>query len=125
MALSTKIKNIGYINPEFEKLPLKKLFVASFFISIATIILGMVAQFILPPEVPLYYGLPQTRDQIAPSLFIVLPSLVSITITVLNAVFSIKTHDNYLKKALAFTSIAVSILATITTYKIVFLVGSL
>lgn len=126
MALSTKIKNIGKsvkLNPEFEKLPLKKLFVSSFFISVFAIIFGLLSQFILPPEIPLYYGLPQTTEQLAPSIFIILPSLISIAITVLNAVFSIKSHDNYLKRALAFASISIAILSIITTTKIVFLVG--
>lgn len=113
------------LNPEFEKLPLKGLFLWSFIISFSTIALGLIAQLILPPEIPLYYGLPQTTDQIAPSLLIILPSGISIIVTLLNAICSTKTQDNYLKKALAFTSIAVSILAIITTYKIIFLVGSL
>lgn len=135
MALSTKIKTmshnirgIGYsvkLNPEFEKLPLKKMFVASFFISVATILLGLIAQIILPPEIPLFYGLPQTSEQLSPAIFIILPSLASILITIINAIISIKIDGNYLKRTLAFASIAVSILAVITTYKIIFLVGSL
>lgn len=128
MAISTKIKGFGYsvkLNPEFERLPLKKLFVVSFLISLSTIVLGLAAQFILPPEIPLYYGLPQTYEQVASSFLIILPSLISIVITIFNAIVSIKTHDNYLKRALAFTSISVAILAIITTYKIIFLVSSI
>ena len=107
MAISTKIKNLGYavkLNPEFERLPLKKLFVISFFTSLLTIVLGLLAQFILPPVIPLYYGLPQTTEQVAASFLIILPSVFSIVLTIVNAIISIKTHDNYLKKALAFTT---------------------
>jgi len=121
MINSTKIK----LSPGFEKLPLKKLFVFSFFLSVITILLGLVAQIFLPPEIPLYYGLPQTSEQLAPTIFIILPSVLSIFITVINTIFSMKIHDNFLNKTLAFTSISVSILAMITTYKIIFLVGSI
>lgn len=122
MALPTQIKKLS---PEFEKLPLKKLYIFSFFISLIVLIIGVATQFFLPPEIPLYYGLPQTSDQLAPSMFIILPSLLSIIITITNIFLSMKNSGSYLKRALAFTSISISILATITTYKIFFLVSSL
>lgn len=109
---------------EFNKLPLKKLFVGSFLISIITIIVGVSVHFFLPPLIPLYYGLPQTDDQLVPSLYIVIPSLMSITITLINLFLSIKTNSNYFRKILAFTSISISLLSAITTYKIIFLIGS-
>ncbi len=111
------------LNPEFEKLPLKKMFVISFVVSIITVLIGVIAQITLPPEIPLFYGLPQTSEQLAPSILIILPSLLSLSITVINAVLSIKTNDNYLKKVFAFSSIAITTLAIITTYKIIFLVS--
>lgn len=119
MAISTKI------NPEFDKLPLNRLLLASFIIAIVTVGIGLLAQFILPPQIPLYYGLPQTIEQIAPSILILLPSFISIFITILNTLLSIKIHDNYLGRTLAFASITVAVLATVTTFKIIFLVGSL
>lgn len=128
MALFKQVKNISYkikIKPEFEKLPLKKLFIASAIISISTIIIGIIAQIILPPEIPLNYGLPQTKDQLSKSIFITIPSLVSLFLTASNIFLSIKLTDSYLKKTLAFTSLSVSILSFITTYKIIFLVSSL
>lgn len=119
MAISTKI------NPEFGNLPLNKLLLASFIISAITAVLGLLAQIVLPLQIPLYYGLPQTTAQITPSILIVLPSVVSIFTTIINTILSIKIHDNYLKRTLAFASITVAILAVVTTYKIIFLVGSL
>lgn len=121
MAISTTTR----LTPEFEKLPLKKMFVFSFLISLVTILLGLLGQIILPPEIPLYYGLPKTVDQLSPAIFIILPSFISIFITILNILGSIKINDNFIKKTLAFTSISISILATITTLKIIFLVGSI
>jgi len=128
MALFKQVKNIGYnikIKPEFEKLPLKKLFISSAIISASTIIVGVLAQIILPPEIPLNYGLPQTSDQLSKAIYIVIPSLVSLFLTAFNIFVSIKLADSYLKKTLAFTSLSVSILSFITTYKIIFLVSTL
>jgi hypothetical protein len=112
------------IQTEFKKLPLSKLYISSFVISISSIAFGLVFQFLLPPEIPLYYGLPQTEGQIAPSITIILPSMVSIFIIFINTLIAIKVSSNYLKKILSFTSLAVSVLAIITTFKICFLVGS-
>lgn len=92
------------------------------FITLAT---GLAAQFILNPEIPLFYGLPQTEEQLSPSIFILLPASISFLVVIVNSYLSSKTTDNYLKKCLAVTSIACSILSFIATVKIIFLVGSI
>ncbi|MEK7169054.1 MAG: hypothetical protein AAB778_03515 [Patescibacteria group bacterium] len=117
MALFTKIID--------KPLPLKPLFITSIVVSFLFILLGLVGQLVLPPEIPLFYGLPKNSEQLAPSLFIVIPSLISLLITVINAVISINIDGIYLKKALAFASISVCLLSAIATYKIIFLVGSI
>ncbi len=117
MAIFNKVK------PEFERLPLKKLFIVAFFVSISVILVTLISQVILPPQIPLYFGLPQTSAQLVRPILLILPSLISILITIMNTVISIKISDSYIKKTLAFTSIAVSILSTIATIKIVFLVS--
>lgn len=119
MAIFKKIK------PEFEKLPLKKLFLTIIVISLVTVLFGLVSQIFLPPQIPLFFGLPQTKSQLAPSILIVLPSLISIFISLTNVFISIKIHDVYLKKVLAFSAITVSIMAAITTLKIIFLISSI
>lgn len=104
---------------------LKKFFILSLLVSTISIIIGLLAQLVLPPQIPLFYGLPQTAEQLAPAILIILPSVVSLLITTINMFFLTRVHDIYLKKSLAFVSIAVSILAIITTLKIIFLVGSI
>ncbi len=116
--------NKKYINPEFEKLPLKKMFVISGISSIILIFIGLLAQIFLPPQIPLFYGLPQTEIQLAPSILIILPSIFSIILTLVNAIVAIKINDNFLKKTLAFSSISVTLLIAITTLKIIFLISS-
>lgn len=117
MALLTQLKS--------AHLPLKSLFVISIIISVLFILLGLISQLILPPQIPLFYGLPKNNEQLAQSLFIVIPSLISLLITIINAIISINIDGIYLKKALAFASISVCLLSVIATYKIIFLVGSI
>lgn len=117
MALFTKITD--------KPLPLKPLFITSIIVNFLFILLGLIGQLVLPPEIPLFYGLPKNSEQLAPSLFIVIPSLISLLIAVINAVISINIDGIYLKKALAFASISVCLLSVIATYKIIFLVGSI
>lgn len=115
-----------FINTEkFERLPLKRYYIFAFFFNIFIISIGLLSQFILPPEIPLYYGLPQNDEQLAPAALVILPSLVAMFMTVLNAYFSMFAESTFLKKVLAFTSIAVSLLSAITIVKIIFLVGSI
>ncbi|MFZ3301434.1 MAG: hypothetical protein WA152_01820 [Microgenomates group bacterium] len=134
MALLKQIKNplsrlkdgVGIkIDSRFEKIPLKSLFLISIIVNILFILLGLVSQLVLPPEVPLFYGLPKNSEQLAPSLFIIVPAVISLFITVVNAVISINVDSTYLKKTLAFASISVCLLSVIATYKIIFLVGSI
>lgn len=113
------------MDPRFEKLPLKYLFVISFFINLIFILFGLASTFILPPEIPLFYGLPKNSAQLAKSLYIIIPAAVSMVITIVNAVISINIESQYLKRTMAFASLSVTILSVIATYKIIFLVGSL
>lgn len=117
MALLTQLKE--------SSLPLKSLFTTSVAVNLMFILLGLASQLVLPPEIPLFYGLPKNNEQLAPSIFIILPSLVSLFLTVINAIISINVEGIYLKKALAFASISICLLSVIATYKIIFLVGSI
>lgn len=94
-------------------------------LSFVTLVIGLAAQFILNPEIPLFYGLPQTEEQLSPAIFILIPATVSFLVVIINSYLSSKTADSYLKKCLAVTSIACSILSFIATIKIIFLVGSI
>jgi len=121
MAIYQKI----IIDPRFEKLPLKKLIITSFVLNLIIIILGLLAQFILPPEIPLLFGLPQTTEQLTPSIYIILPSIIALIISFLNSLIAINLEGQYIKKTLAFSTVLISILSLIATFKIIFLVGSI
>lgn len=110
---------------KFERLPLKKYYVASFLINILVIGCGLLSQLILPPEIPLFYGLPAGEEVLSKSIFILVPALAAMLITVMNAYFSIFAESTYLKKVMATTAISVTLLSAITTFKIIFLVGAI
>lgn len=110
---------------KFERLPLRKFYVFSFFLNIFIISIGILAKLVLPPEIPLFYGFPQSNQQISQSLFLFIPPLISLTFTLFNAYLSIFVDNTYLKKVFAFSSILVSMLSTVTVVKIIFLVGNI
>lgn len=116
-------KGLDQKKEKFDRLPLKKFYIAAFLISLFVALIALISRFILPPEIPLFYGLPQSNQQLSSSVYLFLPSLVSIIFTSINAYTSTFIDINYLKKVFAFSSLIVSILASITTLKIIFLVG--
>lgn len=113
MALMAKIIN---------SLPFKEFFAiclaVNFIVGIGVVILASS----LPPVVPLLYGLPVGEEQLAPKIFLVLPCLVAIILTLSNAFLAINSKDAFIHKVLLGICVAVTLLASITTVKIFFLV---
>lgn len=108
-------------------IPFKNYVYFSLFVIMATIA-GVVASIIfrkLPPQVPLYYGLPEGEAQLAPALGLILPSLISLATLIVNTMICLFLEDEFLKKVLILTIIGVTFFTTITTIKIIFLVGSI
>jgi uncharacterized protein YqhQ len=104
---------------------LKKFFKVSLFLGLVSILLALLAQKILPPQIPLFYGLPESEGQLASALQLIIPGVFSLTITVFNFGLLTLVKDNFLQKALLLASLLAGIFALITTIKIIFLVGSL
>ena len=61
---------------EVGTLPFKNYAIASLFVNLLIILSAILAQRFLPPEVPLFYGLAEGEEQLAPRLFLLLPSLL-------------------------------------------------
>ncbi|MFV1916912.1 MAG: hypothetical protein ACC618_00265 [Patescibacteria group bacterium] len=108
-----------------RKSSLSRTWCAAFLISAFTIGIVFVLQSRLPPEVPLFYGLPKGEDQLAQKLALIAPSVVSLIIIFVNLSISQLSKDEFLKKALALASLTSVFLSAITTAKISFLVGNL
>lgn len=94
-------------------------------INMVTLVISLLAQKFLPPQIPLFYGLAEGEGQITPSLALVIPSLASALVVILNSFLSLVLKDDFLKKMLILAGLATSFLATVTTIKIILLVGSL
>ena len=109
----------------FSKVPFAGFVLASFIINIIIIILVFVLGNFLPPEVPLFYGLPEGQDQLVSTYYLAMPALVSLIITIINLILSSVVESDLSKKALILVSLVITLFSTITTIKIVFLVGSI
>lgn len=110
-----------------DLIPFKNYVSISVSVSLATIAAVVITILFskLPPQVPLYYGLPEGEAQLAPALALILPSLVSIATSIVNIMTCFFIEDEFLKKVLILTSIGVTFFATITTIRIILLVGNI
>jgi len=78
----------------------------------------------LPPEVPLFYGLPIGEEQLTKSMFLILPPVVAIIFTIINSVAVNVIKDDFVQKTLLAITLFVSLLTSITVIKIILLINS-
>lgn len=108
-----------------SQVPYFRLVVASLVINLGLIITVLTIRgTVLPPEVPLFYGLPQGEEQLASSLALILPATVSICLILINIFLSNFFKEGFLKKSLIISGVFSVLFPLATTAKIVFLVGS-
>lgn len=110
---------------QIKTLPFKNYIYSAFVIDILTIAFVLVVQPKLPPQIPLLYGLPQGEAQLTGPLGLFIPTGFSLIFIAINLFLSGFTKDDFLRKVLAVTSLAVAVFAAITSVKIAFLVGQL
>lgn len=78
----------------------------------------------LPPEIPLFYGMPEGNEQLASSWLLSLPSLVALFIILVNLLIASFLEDEFLKRVIILGGIATTFFSATTTVQIMFLVGS-
>jgi hypothetical protein len=78
----------------------------------------------LPPEVPIFYGLPSGQEQLGGVYLLALPSIISLGVIFLNILLGVFIKDEFLVKILTLTGIASTFFSLVTTVKIIFLVGN-
>ncbi len=93
-------------------------------VNLVILLIVVVSQRFLPPQVPLFYGLAEGEEQLAPSLALAIPSTVSILIIALNVFISSLAKDIFLKRTLVLAGVVTTIFSLVTTIKIILLVGS-
>lgn len=76
----------------------------------------------LPPQVPLYYGLPRGEQQLISPAALVLPIVLSSLFIVINNIVAYFIESLFLKRVLVFGSCFVSLLSIITIVNIIFLI---
>jgi hypothetical protein len=125
MKKSQNSKGFSEKESAIKNLVYPKLIVLSIVLPLLTVVLVFVLKNRLPPQVPLFYGLPEGEEQLTNTLGLMIPSLVAIAIVLINTIVSIFIKQDFVKKTLVFTALAVVFFSTITTIKIIFLVGNI
>lgn len=110
---------------KLENLPLKEYFNTSWILNLSTILFCLLLLKRLPPQIPIYYGLPQGEIQLSPSLGILIPSILSLIFILLNLFLISVIKDGYTKKTLIIAGLATSIFASVTVVKIILLIGKI
>jgi hypothetical protein len=109
---------------ELKHTPYPKLIAVSFVINILNILIIFVFRSRLPPEVPLFYGFAEGEDQLTNTLGLTIPSIFALSVILVNNLISLFVGNIFLKQILILAGFVVTIFATVTTYKIILLVGS-
>lgn len=105
-------------------IPLKNLVLFAFVLNLV-IIFGILSLLKwLPPQIPLFYGLAEGEEQLAPAFMLILPSVMSCLIIILNLILASLVKSDILKKFLVAAAITSSLFSITTTIKIIVLVGS-
>lgn len=102
----------------------RRVFVFAAILNIIVAALALLSLSSLPPQIPLFYGLPETEERLATSWMLIIPSGVSFLLLLGNASLSLFIEDEFPKKVLVAASLVVSLFSAITTLKIILLVGS-
>lgn len=94
-------------------------------LNLVIIIISLSIYKILPPEIPLFYGLPIGSSQIASKWLLSIPPISSLVILGVNVGLSKIVREEFLKKTLILSAMFITMLSTITTLKIIFLIASI
>lgn len=105
-------------------LPHLRLIYYSIVINVLIITAVLILKPNLPPKVPLYYGLPEGGNQIGTSDELIIPSMMSLLVIMINISIASIIKNEFLKRTLIIVSLVITLLSVITTLEIAFLVGS-
>lgn len=109
----------------FARIPYKKLVIASVIINAINIGGVLLLSKYIPPQIPLFYGLAEGEGQLNSTLGLIIPGLISSTITIFNTTLCLVIRkEEFLQKALVVAAFTTSLLSIITVIQIIFLVGS-
>ena len=107
----------------WEKVVLKNYAIGGVSLALISALLIFLFKGNLPPQVPLFYGLPVGEAQLTGYWGFLIAPGASLLITIVNIFISTLIADTFYKRVLIVSSFFVSILVAITVLKIIFLVG--
>lgn len=109
------------------QLKLKKLpeFLPIFVLNLIIILFVIFSQNNIPPVVPLFYGMPYGKEQLADKILLVLPPLIAIGVTVISSLLVKILKDDFLQKVLLVAMYTATLLSIITVVKVISLVSSI
>lgn len=102
---------------------MKRLVVGTLIINLLLTVFILIFKNHIPPEIPLYYGLPEGAKQLARSEFIILPPIVSSLIISLNYLLGTLLKNEFLLRILVMTGVVACLFSTIAIVKILLLVA--
>ena len=94
----------------FQRTPLVKLLRLSFILSLVNIVVVLLIKNFLPPQIPLYYGLAEGQEQLSGTLGLVVPGILSLSLTSVNTIIMFFVKDNFIKQTLIISSLLLTIL---------------
>ncbi|RJR28567.1 hypothetical protein C4564_05010 [Candidatus Microgenomates bacterium] len=107
-----------------KSLPKRKAYSATLSINLLVIIFVLFMQNFLPPTVPLLYGQPLGESQLAKREFLLIIPISAALVSTVNLIMGKYVKDEFLISVLFGLSFLGTTLSTITTLKIIFLVGN-
>lgn len=107
-----------------SEIPYFKAAIVVIILNILVVISVFFLQRYLPPEIPLFYGLPETVEQLATTRSLIIPPAITIAIIIVNTTLCIFVKDDFLKKTLMISSLATFVFSIIAVTRIFLLVGS-
>lgn len=103
----------------------KKVFAFSLILNTTLIIFVLLFNKNLPPEVPLLYNLPEGNEQLAKSVFLIIPAVFAILLSFINIILCLIIKDKFAKSVLVYSLIFISFITFVSIIKIFFLVGNI
>lgn len=107
-----------------EKTPFRDFVAFAVIVNTILIATSLFLHSFLPPEIPLFYGLPEGIDQLASSWLLPLPALTALLIILVNLLVASFIEDDFLKRVIILGGIATTFFSAVTTIEILILVGS-
>jgi hypothetical protein len=102
----------------------KKTLSAVFLINTATLLFIYINWSKIPPLIPLYYGNPTGVEQLGPSKGLFIPPSFVLVALITTILINKAYKDSFLETLLTLSLCVLTVLSTVTVFKILFLVGN-